>query len=651
MPGESGNKDLIKDLRCLIGKVVLKEMEVIRMNQKALLRLEQVRQRNAANPNWKNNDLYRFFYKEEMYIVAYEKIKSNKGSLTKGTTDETLDGFSLEKIQKLIQAMQENKFEFAPSRRILIPKPGKKTERPLGIPNPIDKVVQEVIRMILEAIYDSSFSNNSHGFRPNRSCHSALRQIEKQFDGIKWAIEGDIKGAYDNIHHGVLINLLRKRIQDERFLSLISKALKAGYLYKEEPVFSLIGTPQGSIVSPILANIYLHELDVFVEAQKSKYEETTNARKRQSTKIYNKLAILISKVEKDLPSYIDPVERAKLVSRLRHLKIQRTSVQSYQAESVPIRIRYVRYADDWIVGINGPRKVAELLKKDISNFLRLQLKLELSEDKTSLTYLKEKNCLFLGYEIRINSSHRLLKLIGPKGKSYYKRTTGNFVELDAPIQKIISRLCLKGFCTHEGKPLSKRGWTVQTDEVIVQGFNYVLNGLMNYYSGAHNQRKLIRIQYILQYSCACTLANRHQTSITQIFKKHGPEMEVINSAPTRKGKVEKRVKLPLRKFNRTTRKWNIKLIPRDPFESMYINRRTRTKLGEACCICGCDTGVQMHHIRSVKDALHSTGFNQILGIINRKQIPVCKDCHLSIHSGKYDGLKLSDFSNPKIAQR
>jgi hypothetical protein len=174
---------------------------------------------------------------------------------------------------------------------------------------------------------------------------------------------------------------------------------------------------------------------------------------------------------------------------------------------------------------------------------------------------------------------------------------------------------------------------------------------MNYYSGANNQRKLIRIQYILQYSCANTLGHRHQTSITKIFKKYGPELEVKTSIQRRNENIEKRVRLPIRKFNLTSRKWNVKLIPREPFESMYINRRTKSKLGEACCICGCENDTQMHHIRSVRDATNSTGFNQILGLINRKQIPVCRDCHESIHSGKYDGLKLSDFSNPKIAQR
>lgn len=621
------------------------------MNNNALSRLEQIRMKNTANSNWRNDDLYRFLYKEEMYITAYEKIKSNKGAVTKGTTNETLDGFSISKIQALIQTMREEKFEFSPSRRIYIPKPGKKTERPLGIPNPLDKVVQEIIRMILEAIYEPNFSDNSHGFRPNRSCHSALRQIEHEFDGIKWAIDGDIKGAYDNINHGVLLNLLRKRIRDERFLSLISKALKAGYLYNSQPILALIGTPQGSIVSPILANIYLHELDVFVEGQKRKYEELTEARKRQSTKVYNKLAMLISQVEKAISTCSDPENRRKLVLRMKYLKRQRASVQAYETESVPIRIRYVRYADDWLVGINGPRKIAEQLKKDIGEFLRTQLKLELNEKKTSLTYLKQKASLFLGYEIRIEESRRLVKLTHNNGKIYYKRTTGNFVRLDAPIKQIIARLCVKGICDSEGKPLSKRGWTVQSDDVIVKGYSYVLNGLMNYYSGAQNQRKLIRIQYILQYSCACTLAHRHQSSMKQTFAKYGPEMAVKLPIRTKKGNIEKTICLPLRKFNQSVRKWNIKLQTYDPFENMYINRRTRSKLEFACCICGGEQDVEMHHVRSIKDAKNSTGFHQILGLIHRKQIPVCRDCHENIHNGKYDGLRLSDFRNPKIAQQ
>lgn len=620
------------------------------MDSKPFQRLEQIRLKNINNRNWINQDLYKFLYKPDMYISAYENIKGNKGALTKGTTSDTLDGFSLQRINQLVETMRENKFEFNPARRILIPKPGKNTLRPLGIANATDKLVQEIIRMILEAIYEPTFSENSHGFRPNRSCHTALQQVSQQFNGTKWLIEGDIQGAYDTINHEILLKLLRRRVKDERFIQLIHKALKAGYIEKTVPILSLIGTPQGSIVSPILANIYFHELDCFVESLQSEYTTKIEDRKRRSTKIYNQLAMSVSKVETQLSECSDPVERKQLAKKLRQLKRQRASIKAYETESIPIVIRYVRYADDWILGVNGPRKIAEQIKKQVTEFLKKQLQLTLSAEKTKLTYLKQEKGLFLGYEIRLDSMVRTVKLKTASNKTYYKRTTGNFVKLDAPLGRIISRLCAKGFCDSKGKPLSKGSWTVQEDFKIVQSYNSILNGLMNYYSGADNGRKLIRIQYILQHSCACTLAQKHKSSVKKIYTLHGKSLCVKHMVQAVNKEVVKEVYLNLRKFNKNRKKWLVRLIANDPFK-VYINRRTRSKISENCCICGSDQEVQMHHIKSVKHAKNTQGFAQIMGLINRKQIPVCIDCHNSIHSGQYDGLKLSDFVLPNLAKK
>jgi len=198
--------------------------------------------------------LYRYVCNPDLYIKAYANIYSNKGSSTRGTDEATADDFNKTRISELIDSLKDESYKAKPARRTYIPKKNGKL-RPLGIPSFDDRLVQEVVRMILEAIYEPTFSPKSHGFRPHRSCHTALEEVKETFRGVRWFIEGDIKGCFDNIDHHVLIGILRKKITDERFIRLIWKFLKAGYLedFKYHKTYS--GTPQGGIVSPLLANI------------------------------------------------------------------------------------------------------------------------------------------------------------------------------------------------------------------------------------------------------------------------------------------------------------------------------------------------------------------------------------------------------------
>jgi len=219
-------------------------------SHKTLQRIERLQRLNSAK-EWINDDLYRLMYKEDLYIAAYERIKSQPGNMTPGTDGMTLDGWSLTTIRAIIQEMQTEQFQFKPVRTVYIPKANGKM-RKLGIPSTRDKVVQEVMHMILEAIYDSPygpyFHDTSHGFRPNRSCHTALQEIRGKWAATNWFIEGDIQACFDEIEHGTLVNLLRKKIKDERFINLIWKLLRAGYLdLRGAQRDSLAGTPQGGI--------------------------------------------------------------------------------------------------------------------------------------------------------------------------------------------------------------------------------------------------------------------------------------------------------------------------------------------------------------------------------------------------------------------
>lgn len=215
--------------------------------------------------------LYRLLYDRRLHQAAYEKLKSKPGNMTPGIVPTTLDGMSNDVLDDIVNKLRDNTFEFQPGRRVNIPKANGKM-RPLTVAPPRDKIVQESIRMILEAIYEYSFSPDSHGFRPNRSCHSALRDLNQKFRVSKWVIEGDITKCFDTVDHQILLKILEERIKDQKFIGIIRKALKAGYFEFRRYSHSVAGTPQGSIISPILANIYLDKLDRYVGQLKRDFD-------------------------------------------------------------------------------------------------------------------------------------------------------------------------------------------------------------------------------------------------------------------------------------------------------------------------------------------------------------------------------------------
>ena len=210
------------------------------------------------------NELYRQMFNRDLYLLAYGRIYANQGAMTPGASAETADGMSEDKIDQIIEAMRHERYRFSPVRRIYIPKKNGKL-RPLGLPSWSDKLVGEVVRLLLEAYYEPTFSDHSHGFRPGRGCHTALREVERTWTGTTWFIEGDISDCFGSLDHEIMVRILAEKIHDNRFLRLIQQMLKAGYLEDWRYHQTLSGAPQGGVVSPILSNIYLHKLDVYVE--------------------------------------------------------------------------------------------------------------------------------------------------------------------------------------------------------------------------------------------------------------------------------------------------------------------------------------------------------------------------------------------------
>ena len=611
------------------------------MSHKTLERLEHLQQLNS-NRQWVNHDVYRLMYREDLYIIAYERIKSKPGNMTPGTDEETLDGFSLQMIRGIIQDMRTEQFHFKPVRQQFIPKSNGKM-RKLGIPCVRDKIVQEVMRMILEAIYDSphgsSFSDASHGFRPNRSCHTALEEFRGKWVGMNWFIEGDIRACFDELEHHTLITILQKKIQDQRFLNLIWKLLNAGYMdLHGEKKESLIGSPQGGLISPILANVYLHELDEFVEQLQTQREK---GKKKHRDPNYARLS----------------QQRGRMIKRgetktkaFKEIGKQLRSIPAMQVNDPDfIRVRYLRYADDWIIGICGSQALAEDLKQQIKTVLWEKLKLTLSEEKTRITNARTEEASFLGTMLQIGrgGEAKVKQQKNCLGISFKRRTTGWQTVLNAPLPRLVKRLQERGFCTKEGKPQSKPGWSHLDADQIINLYSSINRGIQNYYRFADNWKQISRIQWILRTSLAKTLARKYKLSVAKVYKRFGKTLSV--TIPGKEGKEDRKISFYLNEDWKRNR-YGFQRGKRSDIDLIQTWRklRTRSKLGKPCCICGDDAGqIVMHHVRHIRKLSHrreATGFNRILRALNRKQIPVCTDCHGKIHRGKYDDLKLSKLA-------
>ena len=318
--------------------------------------------------------LYRHLFNPELYLRAYGKIYRNDGAMTPGASAETADGMSLRKIQAIIEALRHERYRWTPVRRTYIDKKNSSKKRPLGLPTWSDKLLQEVIRSLLEAYYEPQFSGHSHGFRPGRGCHTALEEIQRQWRGTVWFIEGDITDCFGSLDHSIMRSMLAEKIHDSRFLRLIDGLLQAGYLEDWRYHETLSGAPQGGILSPLLSNIYLNRLDRYVET--TLLPVYNQGDRRRPYLPYMRLHKAVWKLEKK-----GQREGTRQMRRqLQQLPSRDPDDPGYR------RLHYIRYADDWLLGYTGTRREAEDIKGKIGRFLGYRLKLELSERKTLITH-------------------------------------------------------------------------------------------------------------------------------------------------------------------------------------------------------------------------------------------------------------------------
>ena len=566
-------------------------------------------------------DVYRQMFNPDLYLRAYSRIQRNKGAMTKGITEETVDGTSLKKIRTIIELIRYERFRWTPVRRTHIPKKNGKM-RPLGIPTWTDKLVQEVIRSILEAYYEPQFSNLSHGFRTGKGCHTALQAIKK-WNGTKWFVEGDIKGCFDNIDHQILLSILQENIQDNRFIRLISNLLKAGYLENWNYTPTLSGTPQGGIVSPMLSNIYLDRLDTFVN----------NTLKPQFTK---------GKSRKKNPKYrylINKVYHLRKQGRIEESKQYRREMQklptSLQDDPNFKRIYYIRYADDFLIGIIGSKSDAKEIKVKLQKFLQ-SIKLELSEDKTLITHATTEKARFLGYEIQGYSSDTKM--------DYRKKRSVNG-RLGLYIPKDVNDARCKTYMTN-GKPEAQRQFAKDSDFDIISRYQSEYRGFVQYYQLANNIRRLSKLNWVTETSLLKTLACKHKSQVTKMAKKYrgkvitpnGPRkcLQITVEREGRKPLIAYYGGIPLiRKTEDVVIKDREKDIKPYWSRSELIQRLMASK----CELCNSRQDVEVHHIRKLTD-VNKPGRNKkpqwmhIMAARQRKTLIVCKNCHNKIHSGK-----------------
>ena len=587
---------------------------------------------HSKDSSYKFERLYRILFNEELFYVAYQKIASNGGSTTKGSDGRSIDEMSLARIETLIASLKDESYQPHPSRRVHIPKKNGKT-RPLGIPAFEDKLVQEVVRMILEAIYEGHFETTSHGFRPKRSCHTALLHIQKTFSGAKWFIEGDIKGFFDNIDHDVLVGILRERISDDRFIRLIRKFLKAGYV--EDWTFhnTYSGMPQGGIVSPILANIYLDKLDKYVKEYIQHFDKGT---KRRPGKESNNLANERKRTVRKLKKVKDGTEKAALVARLKAIEQERAAFPSGdEMDGSYRRLKYIRYADDFILGVIGSKEDALRIKEDIKSFLSESLALELSEEKTLITHTG-KSAKFLGYEITVTRNNHQRRDV----QGRLRRTYGKRVRLNVSMATLRDKLLEYGAMEIKlrngkevWKPKCRSGLIFNDDLEILDRYNRETVGFCNYYLIANNCVVLHNFRYIMEYSMYKTFAGKYRSTVRKINKKYRLN-KLFTVKYEQKGVIKSRTFYKT-SFKRRTTAFNGSC-DIEPYSIADVSRTNLTDRlkAEKCELCGATGKLIMHHVRNLKDLKGKESWERLMSARKRKTIALCPSCHRLRHLGK-----------------
>ena len=592
------------------------------------------------------NGLFRLLACKELWHQAYRRIANNRGSMTPGADGETFDGMSTERIDTLASRVLEGTYKPTPVRRVYIPKANGKL-RPLGIPTSNDRMVQEVVRRILEVIYEPIFSVHSHGFRAGRSCHTALTNIKDVWSGTKWFVEVDIEGYFDNIDHSIMMALLEKKIDDKRFLRLIDAFLKAGYLEDWRFHRTYSGTPQGGIISPLLANIYLHELDKLMEAwiverDRGKSRAVSPEYVWRTSRVATTRRSIKRRRERLRIAGVVVPEADEQMQRLKALLKRRQAEQTRISSTDPFdpgyrRYRYVRYADDFLIGVIGSKLDAEEVMDKVREFLAT-LKLKISEKKSAVRHASE-GVIFLGYDIHTWSyPNRLARVSDKIGRVYTKRAPSDRVTLNIPRKKIMEFCNQKQYGDLSAMNGVQRFWMTDSSEFeIVAQFNSELRGFANYYALAGQVKKqLARLERVCRVSLYKTIASKLKISMFRVYRQmRGEGGELYGRSVDIHGKNRqvrvwklKHLQLPTEVLATVDQKHVGTMMSRrnDLVDVLYVRQ---------CSNCSTEAGsFEVHHVRKLTDHKGSPFMEFIKAARIRKRIPLCRDCHHDLHNGR-----------------
>jgi group II intron reverse transcriptase/maturase len=585
------------------------------------------------------NGLYRLLASPVIWEMAYENIASNKGATTPGLTGQSLDGYSPQRVQSIIDRLMTGSYRFTPARRVRIPKRSGGS-RPLGIPSGDDKLVQEAVRLILERIYEPVFSDHSHGFRRERSPHTALEAIRRTWTGVHWFVEADIKGCFDNLDHGILLSLLGRRVDDKPLLRLIRGMLEAGYVEQWTYHRTYSGSPQGGVISPLLANVYLHELDQFMHGQIAAYNRGDH---RQVTAEWQQLRTEIDRHQRMLRRIADDPDQHAKASRLREtiasLRATRRTIPSRDPFDPRYRrLRYCRYADDFLVGVIGPRGEAAQSLEDVKRKLT-NLKLQVAPEKTGIRRATD-GVLFLGYEVRTyNGTYvRKAKL---RGRTTTIAAPSGRVQLHVPPSRLREFAKARRYGDLDHLKAAHRPELANISDVeIVLAYNTELRGLANYYALALEVSPLDKLAFLWRSSLLATLARKHDSSVRKEYRRlrDGDSLRVRNP---RNGKPASVTVWSLKNLKRSPTKWAS--IDVRPNTMMFTRARTEVTErlnAKVCEWCGrTDLPCEVHHVRKLVDHRDSPLWEQVRAARQRKRIVLCMDCHRAVHNGRLPDLR------------
>ena len=578
------------------------------------------------DPGRRFDDLFNLIADPAFLLVAWDRVRGNKGAKTAGVDGRTAPSIALlvgveAFLDELRSSIRDRSFRPLPVKERMIPKAGGKLRR-LGIATIRDRVVQASLKLVLEPVFEADFLPCSYGFRPNRRAQDAVAEVRHfTSHSYEWIVEGDISDCFGSLDHEILVSTLTEHIHDGRFLQLIERMLKAGYLEDWQWHATLSGAPQGGIASPVMSNVYLDRLDRFVEQQL--IPEYERGERRRKNPHYQHVTNEIAREKRHGDR-----------EAVRRLRLERRTLPSQDPDDPGYRrLRYVRYCDDFLLGFAGPKREAEEIKEKIRAFLRDEFKLELSEAKTLITHAATQAARFLGYEIR--TQHADTKITA--GRRSVNGAIGLFVPKTA-IRERYARYMSKGAPAQRGPLL------FDDDFTIVAKYGSEYRGFVQYYLLAQDVFRLEKLRWVMETSMLKTLAGKHKSTVAKMARKYKTAIDTgAGSRTCFQVTVARQGRRPLvARFGGILLKRQRTAVITDRKPTLVTAKRNKLihrLLAERCEICESRTGLQVHHIRKLAD-LDKPGrpekpaWIRLMAKRKRKTLVVCERCHQDIHAGR-----------------